>query len=50
MRDHVRGLLSPVARKNSWQLAEQAGHSTPDPLQDLLAGAKWQPDDIRDDL
>jgi SRSO17 transposase len=50
MRDYVRGLLSPVARKNSWQLAEQAGHSTPDGLQHLLAGAKWQPDDIRDDL
>jgi SRSO17 transposase len=50
MRDYVRGLLSPVARKNSWQLAEQAGHRTPDGLQHLLAGAKWQPDVIRDDL
>ncbi|WP_413810675.1 IS701 family transposase [Streptomyces sp. OE57] len=50
MRDYVRGLLAPVPRKNSWQLAEQAGHSTPDGLQHLLAGAKWQPDDIRDDL
>jgi SRSO17 transposase len=50
MRDYVRGLLAPVARKNSWQLAEQAGHSTPDGLQHLLAGSKWQADDIRDDL
>ncbi len=50
MRDYVRGLLAPVARKNSWQLAEQAGHATPDGLQHLLAGAKWQPDDVRDDL
>ncbi|SEB87833.1 IS701 family transposase [Streptomyces sp. TLI_105] len=50
MRDYVRGLLAPVARKNSWQLAEQAGHRTPDGLQNLLAGAKWEPDDIRDDL
>nr|WP_107093858.1 IS701 family transposase [Streptomyces sp. AS58] len=50
MRDYVRGLLAPVARKNSWQLAEQAGHSTPDGLQHLLAGSKWEPDDIRDDL
>ncbi|MFI6699952.1 IS701 family transposase [Streptomyces sp. NPDC050509] len=50
MRDYVRGLLAPVARKNSWQLAEQAGHSTPDGLQHLLAGAKWESDDIRDDL
>jgi len=50
MRDYVRGLLAPVARKNSWQLAEQAGHATPDGLQHLLAGAKWEPNDIRDDL
>ncbi|WP_374205185.1 IS701 family transposase [Streptomyces sp. TRM72054] len=50
MRDYVRGLLAPVARKNSWQLAEQAGHATPDGLQHLLAGSKWEPDDIRDDL
>ncbi|MEU0395685.1 IS701 family transposase [Streptomyces sp. NPDC006208] len=50
MRDYVRGLLAPVARKNSWQLAEQAGHPTPDGLQHLPAGSKWEPDDIRDDL
>jgi hypothetical protein len=50
MRDCVRGLLAPVVRKNNWQLAEQAGHATPDGLQHLLAGAKWNPDDIRDDL
>ncbi|MET7684505.1 IS701 family transposase [Streptomyces sp. NPDC005423] len=50
MRDYVRGLLAPVARKNSWQLAEQAGYRTPDGLQHLLAGSKWEPDDIRDDL
>ncbi|WP_405922355.1 transposase [Streptomyces sp. NBC_00122] len=50
MRDYVRGLLAPVARKNRWQLAEQAGHATPDGLQHLLAGAKWNPADIRDDL
>ncbi|GAA4936868.1 IS701 family transposase [Streptomyces coeruleoprunus] len=50
MRDYVRSLLAPVARKNSWQLAEQAGHATPDGLQHLLAGAKWNPDEIRDDL
>ncbi|MBT3152324.1 IS701 family transposase [Streptomyces sp. CHD11] len=50
MGDYVRGLLAPVARRNSWQLAEQAGHRTPDGLQHLLAGSKWEPDEIRDDL
>lgn len=28
MRDHVRGLLAPVARENSWQLAGHVGHAT----------------------
>ncbi|MFJ4866858.1 hypothetical protein [Streptomyces sp. NPDC088748] len=43
MRDYAGGLLAPVARKSSWQLAERAGHATPDCLQHLLAGAKWNP-------
>lgn len=30
MRYYVRGLLAPVGRKNGWQLAEFAGHRTPD--------------------
>ncbi|WUN20918.1 IS701 family transposase [Streptomyces phaeochromogenes] len=50
MRDYVRGLLGPVGRKNGWQLAEFAGHRTPDGLQRLLAGSRWDPDEIRDDL
>jgi hypothetical protein len=35
MRDYVRGLLASVARKSSWQLAEQTGHPTPDGLHHL---------------
>ena len=27
--DYLRGLLSPVERKNGWQLAERAGDATP---------------------
>ncbi|GAA2593052.1 IS701 family transposase [Streptomyces axinellae] len=49
-RDCVRGLLGPVGRKNSWQLAEFAGHSTPDGLQHPLAKSRWEADEIRDDL
>jgi hypothetical protein len=26
---YIRGLLSPVERKNGWQLAEEAGETTP---------------------
>lgn len=50
MRDYIRGLLGPVGRKNGWQLAEYAGHRTPDRLQGLLNGARWNADELRDDL
>ncbi|WP_406376974.1 IS701 family transposase [Streptomyces sp. NBC_00647] len=50
MRDYIRGLLGPVGRKNGWQLAEYAGHRTPDRLQRLLNGARWNADELRDDL
>ncbi|GGW78804.1 hypothetical protein GCM10010350_74720 [Streptomyces galilaeus] len=35
---------------NSWQIAEQAGHSTPYGLQRLLSWGQWGPDEVRDDL
>jgi SRSO17 transposase len=50
MRRYVDGLLSPVERKNGWQLAEQAGETRPYGMQRLLAGAKWDADTVRDDL
>ncbi|MEW2290902.1 IS701 family transposase [Streptomyces sp. NPDC047841] len=50
MRNYIRGLLGPVGRKNGWQLAEYVGHRTPDCLQRLLNGARWDADDLRDDL
>lgn len=50
MRDYVRGLLAPVDRKNGWQLAEWAGHATPDGLQHLLSRSRWDADSVRDDL
>ena len=47
---YLRGLLSPVERKNGWQVAERAGEATPYGRQRLLAGAKWDADAVRDDL
>src|SRR3954462_13069818 len=47
---YLRGLTSPVERKNGWQLAEQAGEATPDGMQHLLARADWDADQVRDDL
>jgi SRSO17 transposase len=49
-RAYVASLLGPVERKNSWQLAEQAGEATPTGMQRMLAGAKWDADAVRDDL
>ena len=47
---YLRGLLSPVERKNGWHLAEAAGEATPDGMQRLLAAADWDADAVRDDL
>jgi len=44
------GMLSGLDRKNCWTIAEARGELTPDGLQHLLARAKWDADDIRDDL
>lgn len=47
---YLQGLLSPIERKNSWQLAEYAGDQTPDGVQRLLAAYEWDADLVRDDL
>jgi SRSO17 transposase len=48
--EYLLGLLSSVERKNGWQLAEAAEHSTPYSLQHLLDRAPWDADAVRDDL
>ena len=48
--NYLRGLLSPVERKNSWQLAEEAGDETPYATQHLLGRAVWSADEVRNDL
>ena len=47
---YLRGLLSPVERKNGWQLAEEVGDDTPYAIQHLLGRAMWSADEVRDDL
>ena len=46
--DYLKGLLSPVERKNGWQLAER--DATPDGVQRLLYNYQWDADLVRDDL
>jgi SRSO17 transposase len=47
---YLRGLLSPAERKNSWQLAEVSGDTTPYAFQHLLRRALWDPAAVRDEL
>ena len=39
-----------MARKNGWQLAEQAGETRPDGMQRRLRNAVWDEDGVRDEL
>ncbi|GGX36363.1 transposase [Streptomyces noursei] len=50
VRDLVLGLLSDLPRKNCWSIAEWAGQATPDGMQHLLGRARWDADDVRDDV
>jgi SRSO17 transposase len=47
---YVRGLLSPLERKNGWTLAEQCGDRSPNALQEMLYSPCWDPDAVRDDV
>jgi SRSO17 transposase len=47
---YLQGILSDVARKNGWQLAEHAGEAHPNGMQRLLSQAVWDTDGVRDDL
>lgn len=47
---YVLGLLGPATRKNSWQLAEASGEHTPWAMQRLLNRARWDADQVRDQV
>ncbi|MDQ0946597.1 hypothetical protein QFZ24_000520 [Streptomyces phaeochromogenes] len=46
----VLGLLAGLPRKNCWTITEWAGETTPDGMQHLLSRAKWDADQVRDDV
>ena len=47
---YLTGLLSPIERKNGWQLAEISGDPNPYGVQHLLGRAAWETDALRDGL
>lgn len=49
-RKYLRGLVAPLERKTSWQLAELACDTTPDRMQRLLYRVLWDAEAARDRL
>ena len=47
-KKYVLGLMSPIERKNGWQLAECLGEKTPYAIQQFLYRGQWSADEMRD--
>jgi SRSO17 transposase len=50
VKRYLVGLLGRAERKNAWQMAEAIGEHDPQGVQRLLNAAKWDADEVRDDL
>ena len=50
VKRYLVGLLGCVERKNAWQMAEAIGERDPQGVQRLLNSAKWDAEEVRDDL
>jgi SRSO17 transposase len=50
LHKYLRGLVAPLERKTSWQLAELVQDTTPDRMQRLLYLVPWEADAARDRL
>jgi SRSO17 transposase len=50
LQRYLLGLLDCVERKNGWQLAEAIGDADPQGVQRLLRTARWDAEEVRDDL
>lgn len=49
-RNYMQGLMSPIERKNGWQMAECLGEETPYALQQFLYRGRFSADKLRDVL
>ena len=50
VKRYLLGLLGRVERKNGWQMAEAIREHDPQGVQRLLNAAKWDAEEVRDDL
>ena len=46
----MRGLLSPIERKNGWQISEVMGETTPYSIQQFLYRGQFNADNLRNHL
>ncbi|SNT63556.1 SRSO17 transposase [Actinomadura meyerae] len=49
-RQYLRGLLAPLARKNSWTISEFTGERRPTAVQRFINLTAWDADRLRDDV
>jgi SRSO17 transposase len=49
-KKYLTGLLSPIERKNGWQMAEAMGDATPYAIQQFLYRGHYSADALRDEL
>jgi SRSO17 transposase len=50
VKRYLLGLLGRVERKNGWQIAEAMGERDPQGVQRLMNSARWDAEEVRDDL
>ncbi|WP_396787766.1 transposase [Microbispora sp. H10949] len=49
-RQYLRGLLAPLARKNSWTISEFTGECRPTAIQRFINLTPWDADGLRDEV
>jgi SRSO17 transposase len=49
-RQYLRGLLAPLARKNSWTISEFTGERRPTAIQRFINLTPWDADGLRDEV
>jgi SRSO17 transposase len=49
-RQYLRGLLAPLARKNSWTISEFTGERCPSAVQRFVSLTPWDADGLRDQV
>jgi SRSO17 transposase len=49
-KKYISGFLVNIERKNSWQLVEYLGESTPYAMQQLLYGGRFSADELKNEL